>query len=339
MKDVRVLVVEQSNAIRAVLRRFLDGADGISYLGEVDNLEDALLRVDRLDPHVLVIGGLLVESPAESGRVRKLLQRPAVVIAPKTSASFDGSAFQRLGSAPAEILTRPEVPRDWATLARRLPDLVRQLGEDRCATARPSLFELPPTEVLRPVRFLALGASTGGPGAVRSLLSELGSHTKLGVAIVQHMSPDFEDAFVAWLASELPLDVSLARDGERLGPGRVRIGRSGAHLTLQRGGIIGLETKAPPKHGHHPSIDVLFRSLAAGEGRRVVAVLLSGMGRDGAEGLLELHKKGAITIVQEESTCAVAGMPRAALQLGAASLALPPAEIGRLVAGLTTEES
>jgi two-component system chemotaxis response regulator CheB len=335
----KVLLVERSTAVRGVLRRVLSGAADVSFVGEAGDLEAAFAQVQSLEPDVLVLGGgLLFEPGVDNDRVRGLLQRPSVVITPPGASVRDAAAFRNLIGAPVEIIDRPEVPRDWEELAGRLPDIVRQLGAARWTGARPSVFELPQAHRLQPVRFLIIGASTGGPGAVRAILNELGSGTPLAVALVQHMSAGFEVGFVNWLDSEVNLDIALARDGEQLEPGRVRVGRCGAHLTISRDGMIGLDTVTPPVCGHQPAVDVLFRSLAAGPVADVAAVLLSGMGRDGAEGLLELRTAGAITIVQEETTCAVFGMPRAALELGAAGLALPPQEIGRLVAALARRD-
>lgn len=191
--------------------------------------------------------------------------------------------------------------------------------------------------------WLALGASTGGPGALHDLLRELPTPLPLRVLIVQHIAPGFEGVLVDWLADALDLDARLALDGERPPPGSVRMAPAGAHLRVGGDGRLALDAATPARNGHRPSIDELFLSLAAAAPKATAAALLTGMGSDGAEGLLALRRAGALCLTQDEASSALFGMPRAALDLGAAELALPARELGlelaRRLAGMAGQSS
>jgi len=181
-------------------------------------------------------------------------------------------------------------------------------------------------------RWLALGASLGGPAAIRDLLTELPVPLPLRVLIVQHIMLGFEVDFADWLAQSSGVDVSLARDGERPPVGCVRLAPGGAHLRVTFEDRLELDASSAPQSGHRPSVDELFLSLARVSPRDTAAVLLTGSGSDGAKGLAALRHAGAFCLVQDETSSSSFAMPRAALRMGAADLVLPPREIGRELA-------
>lgn len=176
--------------------------------------------------------------------------------------------------------------------------------------------------------WLALGASTGGPASLHELLRALPVPLPLRVLVVQHIAPGFEPALVDWLRSSLAIDARLAVDGELPLAGSVCLAPAAAHLRVDREGRLRLDAVSPPRNGHRPSIDELFCSLAEVAPRETAAALLTGMGRDGAEGLLALRSAGAFCLAQSEASSAVFAMPRAALELGAAEQALSPRQLG-----------
>jgi chemotaxis response regulator CheB len=178
-------------------------------------------------------------------------------------------------------------------------------------------------------RILAIGASTGGPQAVMQLLASLPPGLGLSVLIVQHMASGLMAGYADWLDRDSPLSVRLARGGERLLPGMALVAPGEHHLSLHKG--LALLTSDPPVNSCRPSVDVLFEALAAECGSSVVAVLLTGIGRDGARGMAALKAKGAHTIAQDEESSVVFGMPRAAIELGAADEVLPLDEIAAAV--------
>jgi chemotaxis response regulator CheB len=150
--------------------------------------------------------------------------------------------------------------------------------------------------------------------------------------VVQHIAEGFESTLTEWLAAELGMDVAVARHGEHLKIGTVRVAPSGHHLSVDRGARLRLDRHTAPVGGHRPSVEVLFRSLLGQPANRVAAVLLSGMGSDGAEAMAELRSANILTVAQDEASCAVFGMPRAAIERRAAAFALAPPQIGRLLA-------
>lgn len=184
---------------------------------------------------------------------------------------------------------------------------------------------------------LAVGASTGGPQALQSLLEGLRRAPRLVILVVQHIAPEFQGGLADWLREAAGIDVRLAQDGEVAPAGAVRLAPQGCHLKLRPDGTLLLDAATPPRRGHRPSVDELFRSCAWWGGR-AVGMLLSGMGRDGVEGLLEMRRAGSATLVQDEGSSVVFGMPRAALDAGAADLALSPSALARHVVELCTGE-
>jgi len=169
---------------------------------------------------------------------------------------------------------------------------------------------------------LAIGASTGGPAAVAELLAGLPEGLRAAVLVVQHLDQSFSNNLAGWLATQTRLPVALAENGDRLKPGRVYVAKGGEHLVLSAVNTLQYTTDTR-KTSYRPSVDILFESLAASRLKAGVAVLLTGMGDDGARGLLALRKAGWFTIAQDQGSSTVYGMPKAARDLGAADLVLP----------------
>jgi two-component system chemotaxis response regulator CheB len=335
VSEVRVLLVDDSPTVRAVMRRILIGSGGIEVVGEAGNGLEAVEAALKLRPEAIVMD---LDMPGVDGYVateRIMVQCPVpvVVVTSRVQPGQMGAAFRAIKAGAVGVFPKPEVPGQWEDLARTLPATLREVGiahrRERRQPASCTGGDRAPGERLHT---LAIGASTGGPGAICELLRELGRESALRVAVVQHIASGFEAPFADWLRHELGVDVRLARTGEVIPPGAVRIAPEGSHLCVDAGWVQRLDAATLPVRGHRPSADVLFRSLAREPARGVAGVLLTGMGSDGADGLLELRHAGGFTVTQDEASCAVFGMPRSALERGAADLALPPREIGRLLA-------
>lgn len=187
----------------------------------------------------------------------------------------------------------------------------------------PSFNSLPPV--------LAIGASTGGPTAVARVLSDLPENFQGAVIVAQHLDDSFSNNLAVWLATQTRLPVTLAQEGDRLEPGTVYVAKADAHLVVSPVNTLVYD-RSPVKTAYRPSIDVLFESLARSRIRPGVAVLLTGMGSDGARGLLELRRAGWFTIAQDQETSVIYGMPKAARDLDAADLILPLQTIAALAA-------
>ncbi|HUO87161.1 MAG TPA: chemotaxis protein CheB [Thermoanaerobaculia bacterium] len=344
---VRLLVADDSGSVRAVLRRFFSWTDDVEVVGEAPDGEAAIRLVEELAPQVVLMDLMM---PGLDGyrAIEQIMARrptPIVVLTSKAARDQVRTAFEALRRGAVEVLPKPEDPASWRHLAKVLPEVVRAVaasqpvparGAPRRARRRPpatATGEEATSGPRRELRWLAIGASTGGPSALADLLAALPPRPPLSVLVVQHISPGFEGGLVDWLAGEVGLDVRLARDGETPPLSAVRVAPPGVHLQVADG-RLHLDCETPPWRGHRPSVDELFFSLARGGGAaaRVAAVLLSGMGSDGVQGMGELARGGALTLVQDEATSVLYGMPRAAWEMGVAAKALPPAGIAREVA-------
>jgi two-component system chemotaxis response regulator CheB len=185
----------------------------------------------------------------------------------------------------------------------------------------------------RVANVIAIGASTGGPLVLQSILTGLPANLPMPVLIVQHMAPGFVESFAGWLEQSTGFPVRMAADGDLLLPGHAYVAPDGRHMGVRRGGRI-LLSDAAPENGVRPAVSFLFRSLAATMAPHVAAVLLTGMGRDGVDELVRLKQAGALTIAQDEKSSVVFGMPGQAVEAGAVSHVLPPDAIAELLAGL-----
>ena len=182
-------------------------------------------------------------------------------------------------------------------------------------------------------KIVAIGASTGGPPVLLSILRALPSNFALPIVCVQHISPGFLGELVSWLDSQCEIRVQIARGGEKLEGGAAYFAPETAHLEITKSFHVRLDHGAA-RDGHRPSATTLFESVARACGPQSAAVLLTGMGRDGADGLRAIHDAGGQTFAQDEASCVVFGMPKEAIALGAARFVLPPAEIARRLAAL-----
>jgi two-component system chemotaxis response regulator CheB len=321
-------------AVRAVLRRLLEAESGVEVVAEIEDGEELLRQADATTPAAVVLD---LDLPSLGGR--ELIERLGTrtrstifVLTPTQSSDSARLAMSLSNVGVAAIYPKPDNPDDWRNLGKKLAEAIQQVGDRTALTDEMAGHENETADIDGEVRYAAIGASTGGPGAVYEMLSAVEPRLDIGIAVVQHIAEGFEGALVDWLASELSRDIAIARPGERLRRGTVRFAPPGFHLTMDRGGRLYLDHHTAPVGGHRPSAEILFKSLLDHPASRVAAVLLSGMGSDGAEAMAELRRARVLTVVQSEATCAVFGMPRAAIEKRAAAFALPPTEIGRLLA-------
>jgi two-component system chemotaxis response regulator CheB len=334
---IRVLLVDDSPSVRAVLRRFFAKTPDIEVAGEAGDGELAVRAVLDVQPHVVVMDIQMpnVDGYAAIERIMGLRPTPIIVLSSRANRNQIQTAFEAIRRGAVEVLPKPEDTPSWQLLADTLPDTVRAVAH---VHARPQPRERRRPKPVDPasamsvpqaLRWIAIGASTGGPAAIRDFFEEIPAEPPVSFLIVQHIASGFELGFVDWLNKEFPLDVRLAQDGERPRPGAVRLAPGGCHLLLEPGGVIHLDTHTPARRGHRPSVDELFQSCAESCPREVAGVIMTGMGADGVEGLLALRKAGGLTLAQDEASSIVFGMPRVALEKGAADVSLPPKDLAR----------
>ena len=361
---VRVLVVEDSLTVRRHLCELLAGAADIELVGEAGDGKRAIELCRELRPDVVTMDMIMPEMSglAATEQIMAFCPTPILIVSSSTNRGELFQTYQALSAGAVDVLEKPRGddsdgawaqrflaalrlvskirvithPRGRLTPAGRAMAESRAMAEGR-AIAESRVPPSPPPVAVAPSRhqrLVAIGVSTGGPGALTTLLSALPADFALPILLVLHIGRPFGASIADWLDGQSRLRVATAVHGEPLAnaAGRVVIAPPDRHLTI-RDGRICLSDESP-RHSCRPSVDVLFESVAKEAGPGAIACLLTGMGRDGAAGLLAIRKAGGQTIAQDEATSVVYGMPREAVLLGAAERVLPLGEIGHAIATL-----
>jgi len=347
---IRCLVVDDARAFRAVLRHILASAPGVEVVGEAADGREAVALVRSLRPDVVTMDVRMphLDGLAAIEEIMRVAPTPVIVVSAEAGEEAQQLSFRALQFGAIEVLAKPRDPgtpgfdrqaeairqavravAGLVLVGRRhtvaAPQVARRVGS-------PPVHGAPGRPPGRP-EVLALAASTGGPAALREILSRLPADLPVPLLVVQHIAPGFEGGLARWLAAAARLDVRLAEQGAELVAGTAYLGACGRHLGV-RGRRIQLGD-GPPIQGFRPSASHLFESVAQEFGARGAGIVLTGMGRDGADGLEALRRAGGYTAAQSAASSVVFGMPRAALECGAAVRAFDldelPAEILRLV--------
>jgi two-component system chemotaxis response regulator CheB len=337
MTTFRVLIVDDSALSREVLRRTLESDAHLTVVGEAKTGEEAVSLVRALQPHLITMD---LNMPGMGGlKAIEVLMRerptPIVVISERSSTSGVDLNYEALSRGALELVPKSAVFGANDDGLKTFVDRLRALAEagleqdDRPA---PALTPAPtiPVSTEKPL-MLGIGSSTGGPRALAKLLSSLPREFPLPIAVVQHMAEDFFDSFVRFLRDASGFPVEQATATTTMLPGRVYVAPPRQELFVKENMTVKL-LPPPPRSIISPSVDSLFFSMATALKGRSIGVLLTGMGDDGAQGLLRMRRMGARTIVQDKASCAVFGMPRAALELGAAEHVLGLTEIAPFLA-------
>lgn len=348
---IRVLVVEDSRTVRARIVAALRSDPVFEVVGEAGDGESAIRECERLRPDVVTMDMML---PGLSGlaATEHLMQHcptPILVISSADNRAGFIETMSALEAGAVDVLEKPlgrdarggddAWDREFLSTVRLVSRIkvIRRIGHHGpVPSPRTPQTSAPRPDPSHPYTVAAIGASTGGPTAVASVLRGLPAGFILPILLVLHVHESFGHAFASWLGEVTHRPVRLATSGEPLAhvrPGEVVMAPPGRHLRV-RGGTL-LLTDEPERHSCRPSVDVLFESLAQSHGPRVAACLLTGMGRDGAAGLLQIDQHGGLTIAQDEATSAVFGMPGEAVRLGAAQHVLAVDAIGPALGRLT----
>jgi two-component system, chemotaxis family, protein-glutamate methylesterase/glutaminase len=343
---IRVLLVEDSAVVRRALEYIIGSDPRLEVAASVATAEEALQVLDGVSPDVV---SLDIRLPGMDGfeATRQIMRRkptPIVLV----SAGLDSYELDvTMHALQAGALAAVEKPvsqgqAGFDELATRLCTQLAIMSDVRVVRQRPwtEAPTLPPMSAKPggvPFRALGIAVSTGGPPALAELLPALGRAFPLPVLLVQHIGPSFVPGFCSWLRTISPLRVDMVRDRMPASPGTIYVGAPDRHLILD--GTSVCASDSAPLGGHRPSATMMFRSLAGSYRNQAIGVLLTGMGTDGAAGLLELRSAGGYTITENESTAVVYGMPAEGARIGAACVTLPlPAiapRILELVAQLT----
>jgi two-component system chemotaxis response regulator CheB len=340
---VRVLVVEDSLTVRKRLVEVLQSDSSVQVVAEAADGKSAIELCRTLRPDVITLDMMLPEltGVAVTEYVMAYCPTPILIVSASVNRGELFKTYDALAAGAVDVLEKPLAGHDSDDWNRKFISAVKLVSKIKVIThprARLDAQRQGFTTPRREGRFqvVAMGASTGGPGAVQQILHALPATFPLPVLLVIHIAEAFSVALAEWLDGQSKLQVRYARDGEPVpgvGEGVVLMAPAGKHLVV-RSGRLQL-SQAPERHSCRPSVDVLFESVAREFGERSIACLLTGMGKDGAEGLLAARRVGAATIAQNEATSIVFGMPAEAIRLGAAERVLPIGEIAPTLLELT----
>jgi two-component system chemotaxis response regulator CheB len=343
MGRISVLVVDDSVVVRRLVTTLLDEDPDITVVGTAASGRIALNKLAQVAPDCVTLD---IEMPDLDGlgtlrELRRTHRRLPVIMFSTLTERGAGATLDALALGADDYVYKPanvgSVPEAIASVRSQLIPKIKALCPPAPGAARP--VARPAPSVPRPgsgvaptgrIDVLALGSSTGGPDALTSLLPRLPASYPVPVVVVQHMPPVFTRMFAQRLDGKCALSVKEAEHGDLVVPGRVLIAPGDKHLELKRVGtsVVAQLTSAPPEHFCRPAVDVLFRSVAQVYGGNALAVVLTGMGSDGARGAEVLRRAGAEVVAQDERSCVVWGMPGAVVAAGQASRVLPLDRIG-----------
>jgi two-component system chemotaxis response regulator CheB len=335
---IRVLVVDDSATFRAQIIQMLESDSQIAVVGWASSGHQAFDMVARLRPDIVTMDALMpdLDGVAATELILRSFRVPIIIV---SAVASGGYGVRALGAGALEALAKPTGAADRDRFRLQLLQSIKLFSEVPILLRRGAADAPPPQrrEVRPPpgeVKIVAIGASTGGPGIIAALFQSLPPTFRPPIVVAQHISEGFDKYLIDWWSQVSGRRVELAASRKALAPGMVVVASAKQHLVVTAGDF---DCKNPEKADVYiPSIDRLFQSVAAAFGRAAVGILLSGMGEDGAAGLLAMHLAGATTAVQEPSSAVVGSMPTNALMLGGTTTVLRPEEMGRWVGGITT---
>jgi two-component system, chemotaxis family, protein-glutamate methylesterase/glutaminase len=343
---IKVLIVEDSPVAREFLTYILTSDPAVQVVGIATNGAEALEAVRKLRPDVITMD---IHMPIMDGfeatrRIMETTPTPIVIVSGSTSAMEVPSTFRAMEAGALAVVMRPQGMKHdtFETSSRELVRTVKLMSEIKVVGRIPRVasdrrfappLATPVARVNAEIKAIAIGASTGGPPVLQRILSGLPGDLPVPLLIVQHIASGFVKGFAEWLSGAAGFPVSIASHGEALLPGHGYVPPDGLHMGVTSGLHIVLSGH-PPENGLRPSVAYLFRCVAQVLGPGAVGVMLTGMGRDGADELKIMKEMGAITIAQDEESSIVHGMPGEAIKLGAATHVLPPEGIAAMLAVL-----
>jgi two-component system chemotaxis response regulator CheB len=318
-KPIRVLVVDDSLVCRELLSEFLNQAEDIQVVGKAASGKEAIVLNQKLRPDLITMDVMMpgLDGYATIEEIMSSLPVPILVVTSAPVKEGVDQNFKALSAGALDMVEKPEANNESADTLRQKVQLlagVPVVHRTKKKKIRRSKIYRGSLIGHRPI--VAVASSTGGPKALVEILGMLPRKYGACILVTQHMPQAFTSGFAAWLDHEVALDVSEARDGDTILPGRVLVAPSDQHLVLESPASVGLSSK-PPVGSHRPSATLMFSSIAGLCAPKSIGIVLSGMGRDGADGLLDLHRAGGLCIAQDEASSMVFGMPKAAIDMGA----------------------
>jgi two-component system chemotaxis response regulator CheB len=342
---IKVLIVDDSAVVRKILSEALSTFRDIEIVGTAVDPYAARDKIVRLKPDVVTLD---LEMPRMDGlsfltRLMKHYPIPVVVVSSLTPKNSE-IALQALQLGAVEVICKPGPACSTPDLSRTLVHAIRAAASSRMIKQEKPAPPIVPRSGDRLLnktthKVIALGASTGGTKAIEHVLLGLPSNSP-GIVIVQHMPADFTSTFSQRLNKICPMEVREAKEDDDVVPGLALIAPGDHHMVLRSSGdkyLVKIKD-GPPVHYQRPSVDVLFQSVAQHAGKNGVGAILTGMGADGARGLLAMAKRGAYTVAQDEASCVVFGMPKEAIKLGGVNSVVPLTNVAMTIVNALQEE-
>jgi len=341
---IKVLIVDDSQVIQEFLTHLFSSDPDIQVVGIASSGEEAIELVKVKKPDVITMD---IHMPGMDGyeatrTIMETFPTPIVIVSGSSSIKEVTNTFRFLEAGALAVVSRPPGFEHLQFTASRQEliqtvklmseiKVVRLFSRSRKEQIKPPLLVQPFGNDVRRIQIIAIGASTGGPIALQIILSKLPADLPVPVLIVQHIATGFVKGFLGWLSATSGIKLKIAEDGELISAGIGYIAPENFHMGVSLGRKIILSNQ-PPENGSKPSVSCLFRSVAQTFGSNALGVLLTGMGKDGAGELKDMKNKGALTVVQNEESSVVFGMPGEALRIGAADYALSPEMIAKVLA-------
>lgn len=341
-KTIKVLVVDDSLVFREVFAKKLSEDTDIEVVGKAGDVYQARDMIIQYRPDVVTLD---VEMPKMNGieflkRLMPQYPLPVIVVS-----AVNDKVFDALNAGAVEFVTKPDMGTNLDTFIEELISKIKIAAKAKIGNHKKVLKKH--SNISKDIKdssglIIAIGASTGGTNALYEIIKALPKNIP-GILIVQHMPPVFTKLYAERLDKNSVLDIKEAENGDEVLPGKVLIAPGGYHMRLKKSGKrMYVETEAETEtnkvSGHCPSVDVLFHSVAKYVGQNAIGVILTGMGKDGANGLLEMKKAGANTIGQDEGTSVVYGMPKVAYEMGAVNQQLALQKIPKAILELLENE-
>lgn len=340
MKPIRVLIVDDSAVVRRTLRRLVEGENGLEVIATAP---DPYVARDLLVKHRPDVMTLDIEMPRMDGltflsKVMHHFPIPTVIVSSVTKKGC-ATSMKALELGAVEVIPKPSEAYSIESIETQLLHAIRSAARARIHKLKLNTKPAKRISITTTNKILAIGASTGGTEAIKEVIKRLPSNSP-GTVIVQHMPPGFTTAFSERLNGLSDMEVREAKDGDAVLPGVALLAPGDFHMVLRRDGArYFVRVKKGPRVQHQrPAVDVLFRSVAEFAGRNALGVVLTGMGKDGAEGLKLMHDAGAETITQDEESCVVYGMPKAAYDIGASDYVEPLTQVADRIQDLLTRK-
>lgn len=344
-RPIRVLIAEDSPTVIELLARVIQDDPALLLVGVARDGAEAVQLAFSTRPDIITMD---VEMPVMDGleATRQILERKSIpIVVVSALADSPDKVFSIMQAGALTVVPKPigGTVRDLSVLGHQVTNTLKMLARTEDVTSSTIGQILPPPKPISDVprqsdALVAVGTSAGGPAALTRLFADLPKDFPSPIVCVQHMPNGFIGGLASWLDARSALTVKVAEHAEHIKAGSIYLAPDDQHMSVVTGGIIRLH-RTPPVDGHRPSVTRLFESVAQTYGADAIGVILTGMGRDGATGLLQIRQAGGETLAEDQSTCAVYGMPRAAVELGAARHVVPLDRMAEAVVRILREQA